>query len=221
MATHYTITPGPNNQPIQSPLKQWVRQNVNQLPNGFITERTSHELRRSLRQLGWHLDINDNEVFVIKPDNQGSFDYASDLIGELEADQDRDENEEQQILEITFGLEKDMQSALRKNISSLESGLTIIDNGSERNTIAGRIDITARDTQNRTVVIELKAVDAKPDVLAQTLAYMEAVKGEDKCEVRGIIVASSFPDKVKLAAKQISNLKLYEYKFQFNFLAIE
>lgn len=114
-----------------------------------------------------------------------------------------------------------MQSALRKNIDTLEKGLIIIDDGKERSTEAGRIDIIARDNKNRTVVIELKSVDAKPDVIAQTLAYMEAVKTKDNVEVRGIIVASGFPDRVKLAARQISNLKLIKYSFQFNFNLVE
>jgi hypothetical protein len=46
---------------------------------------------------------------------------------------------------------------------------------------------------------------------------MEAVKNKDACEVRGIIVASGFSQKLKLAAKQISHLKLVDYGIQFNF----
>src|SRR5690554_2892188 len=43
--------------------------------------------------------------------------------------------------EATFGLERDLQRALRLNIQQLELGLQIIDGGKERITEAGRIDI--------------------------------------------------------------------------------
>jgi len=69
--------------------------------------------------------------------------------------------------EITFGLERDLQSALRTNIEQLESGMKIVDEGRERATDAGRIDITAVDKNEKTVVIELKAGMAMPDAVAQ------------------------------------------------------
>lgn len=221
MDKHYVIIPDQNNEPTQHPLKRWVRQNLNPLPNGFNPDGTSHEWRRALQQIGWRIVKADNEVLVVKPDINGHFDYADDFIDEVEQEAEIMNEEEEDAFEITFGLERDLQAALRRNINSLENGLVIIDNSRERNTVAGRIDITARDIENRTVIIELKAVDAKPEVIAQTLAYMEAVRAEDNCEVRGIIIASGFPDRVKLAARQIKNLKLVEYRFQFNFNLVE
>ena len=71
--------------------------------------------------------------------------------------------------EATFGLERDLQSALRLNIEQLEAGLEIIDGGKERTTDAGRIDITAKGTAGTTVVIELKAGEARPEALTQLL----------------------------------------------------
>ena len=219
---HYVIIKGENDKPSQHPLKTWVRQNVTSLPQGLEPDtQTSHQVRRLLSQNGWHLEFTDTEVFVIRPDDNGSFDYASNYVAEIQKEEDEESIENEDAYEITFGLEKDLQAALRKNIESLEKGLTIIDDGKERNTIAGRIDITARDKENRTVIIELKAFDAKPDAIAQTLAYMEAVKAEDNVEVRGIIITSGFPDRVKLAARQISNLKLVKFSFQFTFNVIE
>ncbi len=219
---HYVIIKGENGNPSQHPLKTWVRQNLNFLPQGLDPDfQTSHKVRRILSQNGWHLEFTDTEVFVIRPDDNGNFDYTNNYVAEIQKEEDDEIMENEDAYEITFGLEKDLQSALRKNIESLEKGLTIIDDGKERTTIAGRIDITAKDNANRTVIIELKAVDAKPDVIAQTLAYMEAVKAEDKVEVRGIIITSGFPDRVKLAARQISNLKLVKYSFQFTFNIIE
>ena len=59
-----------------------------------------------------------------------------------------------------FGLERDLQKALRANIGQLETGLKIVDGGTEKNVPAGRIDITAEDPGGTTVVIEVRAVPA-------------------------------------------------------------
>ena len=55
-----------------------------------------------------------------------------------------------------FGLERDLQAALRRTIEQLEPGLEIIDDGAERSVSSGFIDITARDAGGSIVVIELK-----------------------------------------------------------------
>ena len=102
--------------------------------------------------------------------------------------------------ETTFGLERDMQQALRGNIEQLESDLRISDGGKERITEAGRIDITAEDKSGRTVVIELKAGTAAPEALTQLLAYMGVVS-KDGAPVRGILVAGDFHPRLKYAAK--------------------
>lgn len=59
----------------------------------------------------------------------------------------------------------------------------------------------------------------QPDVIAQNLVLYESCKNCDKVEVRGIIVVGDFPDRVKFAARQISNLKL-EYSFEYNFYVV-
>jgi RecB family endonuclease NucS len=59
-------------------------------------------------------------------------------------------------IDTEFGLERDLQLALRSNINQLEAGLTISDGGKEQIVESGRIDITAKDRDGATVVIELK-----------------------------------------------------------------
>lgn len=221
MAAHYVIIKGNNGKPSQFPLKQWVRENIVALPQGIDPDQTSHVVRRQLRQNGWRLQFINGEVLVIRPDENGQFNYVEELLADIEMEEGAETIDTEQAIEITFSLEKDLQAALRSNINSLETGLTIIDGGKERNTLAGRIDITAKDNNNKTVIIELKAVEAKPEVIAQALAYMQAVSTEDNTEVRGIIIASGFSERVKLAARQIDNLKLLEYSFQFNYKVIE
>ena len=54
-------------------------------------------------------------------------------------------------IETTFGLERDLQLALRSNsnIEQLEHGLRITDGGKEQTVESGRIDIAAEDEHER------------------------------------------------------------------------
>jgi len=123
--------------------------------------------------------------------------------------------------EATFGLERDLQKALRSNIQQLEPGLAIIDNGKERMTEAGRIDITARDEGGTMVVIELKAGKAAPEALTQLLAYMGTIGKEEQKPVRGILVAGEFHDRLVFAAQAVPNVQLRRYRFNFAFETVE
>jgi RecB family endonuclease NucS len=124
-------------------------------------------------------------------------------------------------LETTFGLERDLQKALRSNIEQLEKSLRIIDGGRESTTEAGRIDITAEDQQGNIVVIELKAGDANPDCVAQILSYMGALSEKEKKHIRGILVAGNFPPRVVFAVRAVPNLQLKKYNFKFSFETVE
>jgi hypothetical protein len=123
--------------------------------------------------------------------------------------------QQEEVEEILFGLEHDLQMALRRNIEQLEIGLKIIDGGKEKTVEGGRVDITAEDKQQRLVAIELKAGEAKPESVAQILAYMVSLQQKEQRDVRGILVAAGFHPRVVLAAKAIPNLQLREYSFTF------
>lgn len=131
-----------------------------------------------------------------------------------------EDEETSQAIEVTFGLEKDMQRALRLNLSQLEPGLQEIDSGVERKVDGGSIDILARDAQGKTVVIEIKSVASKPDAVAQVLHYMGAIAEEDGLEeIRGYLIAADHPKRVKWAAKAVPNLELRIYRINFGFEA--
>jgi RecB family endonuclease NucS len=68
---------------------------------------------------------------------------ADELIDEKESQYDEGvEKDLENADEVIFGPERDLQAALRSNIEQLKAGLSIIDEGTERSTQAGRIDIT-------------------------------------------------------------------------------
>jgi hypothetical protein len=116
-----------------------------------------------------------------------------------------------------FKLEQDLQNALRANIAQLEAGLTIEDGGKEYKVHAGFIDILAKDKSDGWVVIELKAGDAKPESIAQILSYMSCVAEEKNGQARGILIASDFVPRVRLAARAVPTLALQRYRFNFSF----
>lgn len=221
MAKYFAIVANENGEAIRHPFKSWVRENMRELPADLLRDGTTHNFKRSLLRLGWVESAGTDTVFMIKPDANDSVEYANNFVEVLDTELEENEDEAEEAQDLSFGLEKDLQQALRRNIQFLEPGLEIVDGGSERHTEAGFIDITAKDVNGRKVIIELKAPIAKPDVIAQTLAYMQAVQTEDQGEVRGIIIASDFVDRVKLAARQIPNLKLVQYSFQFNFNQVD
>jgi len=119
--------------------------------------------------------------------------------------------------EVTFGLERDLQAALRSNIEQLEPGLQVSDGGKERLCDAGRIDITARDSAGTTVIIELKAGVARPDALTQLLAYMGVVAAEQQGPVRGMLIAEDFDQKVLFGSRAVPTIQLWRYRFKFTF----
>jgi len=123
--------------------------------------------------------------------------------------------------EVIFGLERDLQVALRADIQQLETGLRIVDDGREQVTDAGRIDITAQDADGVTVVIELKAGMAAPAALTQILAHMSAVAGQDQSAVRGVLIAGDFHPRIVFATRATPNVQLLRYRSMFNFEAVE
>jgi hypothetical protein len=216
---HIVIIKKENGVIASYPMKQWLRENPSFIPEGLDpTNDTSHALRRGLRRSGWMLEEKADKVLLIKPDEEGNFSFAEPILKTI--NQNEEEIGEKEILEaeeITFSLERDLQHALRANISQLEPGLTIIDGGNEKSTEAGKIDITARDEKGNIVVIELKAGKANPEVIAQTLSYMGSITKVEEKPVRGILVAGDFHKKVILASRAIPNLHLKKYSFQFTF----
>jgi hypothetical protein len=93
----------------------------------------------------------------------------------LEPTQDSLEDQESPESLALFKLEKEMQTAVRADIGSLEPGLSIVDDGNERVVATGKIDILARDASNRLVAIELKAGSCPAGAIEQVLGYAQAL----------------------------------------------
>src|SRR3954447_4406423 len=120
---------------------------------------------------------------------------------------------------LKFGLERDMQQALRTNIDQLDPKLSVVDNGKERQVEAGFIDILAEDDQGSLVVIELKAGEAPDASITQLLSYIGSLATETPTPIRGVLIARAFSPRVKLAARA-AGIQLVEYGFNFTFSAV-
>ena len=118
---------------------------------------------------------------------------------------------------LSFGQERDLQRALRANIEQLEPGLRITDGGVERTVEAGRIDVTAEDSNGSPVIIELKAGKAELASIGQLLSYMASADIDSSRPVRGILVANEFDYRLVVAAKAVPNISLKSYSIQFSF----
>lgn len=118
-----------------------------------------------------------------------------------------------------FRYEQDLQTALVACIDQIEPGLRIAENGVERPVPSGRIDALAIDSAGHHVVIELKAVTAKREVLGQIAAYMADIEDETGDRPRGILIAPDFDAKLLSGARMISGLSLMTYAFKFTFEA--
>jgi RecB family endonuclease NucS len=123
--------------------------------------------------------------------------------------------------DLKFGLERDMQEALRGNIHQLDPTLRIVGEGGERRVEAGFIDILAEDDQRSLVVIELKSGEAPESAIKQLLSYIGSLQNEDESRpMRGILIARAFPTRVRLAARA-AGIQLVAYGFNFSFTMLE
>ena len=129
--------------------------------------------------IGWlrsWVRSTDQPPFDKRPSDQRSFLnkylyflHQGDL---LEGAQPNGTADDQSPLEPTgqaFQLEREMQSAVRRQISELEGGMRIADGGSERRVATGSVDILARDKDDVLVVIELKAGECPKGAVEQVL----------------------------------------------------
>ncbi len=184
---------------LESPERDWFLT----VDGEFQNPRSSEETTGRVENLGNPGNVFNYQNTSINPWYAGSTGPESDPEGNAE--------------ELSFDLERDLQKALRSNIQQLEPGLRITDGGVERTVEAGRIDITAEDSDGRLVLIELKRRKASLASIGQLLSYMGSPDNDSNRPVRGILVANSFGPGVVMAAKAVPNLSLRAYSFQFSF----
>lgn len=120
-----------------------------------------------------------------------------------------------------FAFERDLRNYLVRNLTALESGLTLYEeegiDGVEYPAGGRYIDILAVDKNGGFVVVELKVSRGYDRTLGQIMRYMAWVKANLAGEksVRGIIVAGEISSDLELAASLMQGIELVEYQISF------
>ena len=121
-----------------------------------------------------------------------------------------------QAVEASISLERDIEDQLVHQLDALEEGLTFV--GRQVECDVGRVDIAGRGADGATVVVELKVGEAKDSAIGQIARYMGWHQQQHGAgTVRGILVASDFPEGVQYAALAMPNLALRRYRIQLSF----
>jgi len=104
---------------------------------------------------------------------------------------------------VLVGSEAEMQQAFARDPGAIEPGLELLDR--EVPTGVGGIDLYARDSEGRLVIVELKRGKATQEAVHQLERYVTTVSGQTGQHVRGILAA---PGISTPALKQLEALGL-------------
>lgn len=118
-------------------------------------------------------------------------------------------------VESSLSLERDLEDQIVGQLNVLEPGLTLVSR--QESSDVGRLDLLAKDSEGRTVIIELKAGEAKDSSIGQIARYIGWYAEKEGKSPRAILVASGFAEPVRWAARAIPGLKLVTYRVQFAF----
>jgi len=114
-----------------------------------------------------------------------------------------------------YVLEKTLEDFLEFNLDLLEGGLKFVDR--QYPTSTGPLDILAKDSRGRWVVVELKRGRAADRVIGQLLRYRAFIVSErangNERRVRGFVVAPEADRKVIEAARGAAGVPLEVFRF--------
>jgi hypothetical protein len=118
-------------------------------------------------------------------------------------------------VESSLSLERDLEDQIVSHLDLLEPGLTLVSR--QESSEIGRLDLLARDSEGGTVIIELKAGEAKDSSIGQIARYLGWYARKERRPPRAFLVASGFSGPVRYAAAAIPGLRLVTYRVQFTF----
>ena len=174
--------------------------------------------------------IQGNEVKYVSDDNQAiSNDMLKNNLNEIvnyykKVFSLEIKKEDSPINQGLFYMEKQLEDFIIENWNKTEFGKKydlIYEDGElisqQFPTTIGKIDILAKDKKNKNyVVIELKKNQTSDDTIGQLSRYMGWIRQEKKDEnVKGIIVAGAFDEKLKYAKSELKNSEAFLYEVDF------
>ena len=149
----------------------------------------------------------------------------AEVTGTIE-DGDIDDDEIREAHE--FAYEKDLKNFLENNISVIRPSLSIYRDGeiSGIEYPAGDrfIDILAVENKSDLVVIELKVSKGYDRAVGQLLRYMAWIEknlAEEGQKVKGMIIARTISDDLRLATSRVEGVELFEYQLEISLKKID
>lgn len=127
-----------------------------------------------------------------------------------------------------FAYENDLKNFLAKNLHIIRPSLTVYQdgdiNGVEFPVDSRRVDILALENTIDFIVIELKVSKGYDKAMGQLLGYMGWIRknlAEPRQKVKGMIIARTISNDLRLAASTVQNVELYEYELSISLKRIE
>jgi len=186
--------------------------------------RVHHHLRpNGADDLLFQMDASTFRLYVKESDPPPI--YKNDTVDTTE-DADNAENTAPEAHE--FAYENDLKNFLASNLSIIRPTLSVY----REDDITGiefpvgnrRIDILAVENGNDFVVIELKVSKGYDRAVGQLLRYMGWIEqnlAEPGQNVKGMIIARSISNDLRLATSRIDDVELYEYELSISLNRIE
>jgi len=122
-----------------------------------------------------------------------------------------------------FAYERDLKNFLATNLQLIRPSLALYKDGEITGVefpVGGRyVDILAVDNHQDLIVIELKVSKGYDRAMGQLLRYMAWIErnlAEAPQKVRGMIVARSISEDLRLATSRVNDVELFEYELSIS-----
>jgi hypothetical protein len=185
---HNVVLPQDNGGFEIQPLKEYLRQNPDVLPEFDPSNSTSHQLRAGLKRRGWAMQETPSEIRLIKPGAASDIAKVEEVLG------GSDENDSTDVAEASFSLEYQLRDFLAANLETVKINdkrlRLYVDptgrDGIEFPTAVGPIDILAVDQDSNFIVFELKRANSPDRAVGQLARYMGMGPANDWPRSKGI-----------------------------------
>ena len=142
--------------------------------------------------------------------------------------EDTDNSEEEQGEGHEFAYENDLKNFLARNLQIIRPSIAVYEDGDIRGVefpVGGRfIDILAVENKEDLIVIELKVSKGYDRAIGQLLRYMAWIKknlAEPNQKVKGMIVARTVSEDLRLAVSVVNDVELFEYQLSISLNKID
>ena len=187
--------------------------------------RVHHNLRpNGADDLLFQIDSSNFRLYVKDSDPPPIYKQDS----EQSVAEDADNGEDVTIEPHEFAYENDLKNFLANNLHVIRPSLTVYQDGDisgvEFPVGSRRVDILAVEDEKDFVVIELKVSKGYDRAIGQLLRYMGWIEqnlAEPGQKVKGMIIARTISDDLRLATSRVQDVELFEYELSISLNRIE